>query len=84
MPVVPVHHQLLKIAQTHVHQVGDAIQLSHPLLSPSLPALNLLADPACKKGNKGMEGERLCSQSWSLEVELTCSVWSRAMVKGRL
>ena len=36
-----VHHQLLELAQTHVHQVGDAIQLSHPLLSPSSPAFNL-------------------------------------------
>ena len=30
----PVHHQLLELAQTHVHQVGDAIQPSHLLLSP--------------------------------------------------
>ena len=35
MPGFPVHHQLLKLAQTHVHQVSDAIQPSHPLLSPS-------------------------------------------------
>ena len=39
-PGFPVHHQLLELAQTHVHQVGNAIQLSHPLLSPS-PAFNL-------------------------------------------
>ena len=32
---------LLELAQTHVYQVGDAIQSSHPLLSPSAPALNL-------------------------------------------
>ena len=37
----PVHHQLLELAQTHVHRVGDAIQPSHPLLSPSPPAFNL-------------------------------------------
>ena len=36
-----VHHQLLELAQTHVHQVGDAIQPSHPLSSPSPPAFNL-------------------------------------------
>ena len=36
----PVHHQLPKLAQTHVHRVGDAIQPSH-LLSPSAPAFNL-------------------------------------------
>ena len=41
MPGFPVHHQLPKLAQTHVHQVGDAIQPSHPLLSPSPPAFNL-------------------------------------------
>ena len=35
-----VHHQLLEFTQTHVHRVGDAIQPSHPLSSPS-PALNL-------------------------------------------
>ena len=41
MPGLPVHHQLLESTQTHVHWVGDAIQPSHPLSSPSLPALNL-------------------------------------------
>ena len=35
MPGLPVHHQLPEFTQTHVHQVGDAIQPSHPLLSPS-------------------------------------------------
>ena len=37
MPGFPVHHQLQKPAQTHVHRVGDAIQPSHPLSSPSPP-----------------------------------------------
>ena len=37
-----VHHQLPELAQTHVHPVGDAIQQSHPLSSPSPPAFNLL------------------------------------------
>ena len=41
MPGFPVHHQLLKFIHTHVHWVGDAIQPSHPLLSPSSPAFNL-------------------------------------------
>ena len=36
-PGLPVHHQLLKLAQIHVHQVGDAIQTPHPLASPLLP-----------------------------------------------
>ena len=38
MPGLPVHHQLLEFTQTHVHQVCDVIQPSHPLLSPSPPA----------------------------------------------
>ena len=41
MPDFPVHHQLLEIAQTHVHRVGDAIQPFHPLSSPSPPSFNL-------------------------------------------
>ena len=40
-PGLPVHHQLLESTQTHVHRVDDAIQPSHPLSSPSPPALNL-------------------------------------------
>ena len=39
-PGLPVHHQLPESTQTHVHRVADAIQLSHPLSSPSPPAPN--------------------------------------------
>ena len=38
---LPVYHQLPELAQTHVHQISDAIQPSHPLLCPSPPAFNL-------------------------------------------
>ena len=41
MPGIPVHHQHLELAQTHVHQVGDAIQQSHSLSTLSSPAFNL-------------------------------------------
>ena len=42
VPGLPVHHQLLEFTQTHVwYWIGDAIQPSHPLSSPSPPALNL-------------------------------------------
>ena len=41
MPGVPAHHQLPELAHTHVHQVWDAIQPSHPLSSPFPLALNL-------------------------------------------
>ena len=40
-PGFPAYHQLPELAQTHVHRVGDAIQPSHPLSSPSPPAFNL-------------------------------------------
>ena len=40
-PGFPVRHQLLELAQTHVHRVADATQPSHPLSSPSPPAFNL-------------------------------------------
>ena len=40
-PGLPVQHQLLESTQTHVHCVGDAIQPSQPLSSPSPPVLNL-------------------------------------------
>ena len=39
-PGLPIHHQLLEFTQTHDHQVGDAIQPSHPLSSPFPPAPN--------------------------------------------
>ena len=40
-PGFPVHHQLLELVQTHVHRVDEAIQPSHPLLSPSPPVFHL-------------------------------------------
>jgi len=40
MPGFPVHPQLMKFTQTHIHRVSDAIQPSHPLSSPSPPAPN--------------------------------------------
>ena len=41
MPGLPVHHQLPEFTQIHIHRVGDALQPSHPLSSPSPPAFNL-------------------------------------------
>ena len=40
-PGLPIHHQLPEFTQSHVHWVGEVIQPSHPLSSPSPPALNL-------------------------------------------
>ena len=46
MPGIPVHHQLLKLSQTHVHQVGDATQPSHPLLllSSTFPSIRVFSN----------------------------------------
>ena len=38
MPGFPIHYQFPELSQTQVHRVSDAIQTSHPLLSPSPPA----------------------------------------------
>ena len=40
MPGLPVYHHLPEFTQTHIHRLGDAIQPSHPLLSPFPPAPN--------------------------------------------
>ena len=45
VPGFPVLHYLPEFSQTHVHQVGDAMQPSHPLSTPSLPAFNLSQHP---------------------------------------
>ena len=40
-PGLPVHHQFLKLVQTHIHRTGDAFVPSHPLSSPFPPAFKL-------------------------------------------
>ena len=50
----PVHHQLPELAQTHVRRVGDVIQPSHPLPSPSPPAFNLSQHQSLFKDHSGM------------------------------
>ena len=49
-PGLPVHHQLPEFTQTHIHWVGDAIQPSHPLSSPSPPTFNLSQDQGLYQG----------------------------------
>ena len=56
-PGFHVHHQLLKLAQTHVHRVGDAIQPSHPLSPPSPPTFNL-------SQNQGHSNESVLHIRW--------------------
>ena len=61
MPGLPVHHQLLEFTQTHVHWVGDAIQPSHPLSSPSPPAPKSL--PASESFSNESALPMRCGQS---------------------
>ena len=56
-PGFPVHHQLTQLAQTHVHQLGDTIRPSHPLLSPSPPTFNL-------SQHQGLSNESLLCIRW--------------------
>ena len=64
-PGLPVHHQLPEFTQTHVHWVSDAIQLSHPLLSPSPPTFNL---------SQHQMGQFVTLGSHSIGVSITASV----------
>ena len=57
-PAVPVHHQLPEFTHTHVHWVGDAIQPSHPLSSPSPPAPN-------PSQNQGFSNESTLRMRWA-------------------
>ena len=64
---LPVHHQLLEFTQTHVHRVGDAIQPSHPLSSPSSSALNL-------SQHQGLYYELVLCFKWPKYWSFSCSV----------
>ena len=90
MPGFPVYHQLLVLAQTHVHRVGDAIQTSYPLLSPS-PAFNLAQhqsfemSPFFTSGSQSIGGSASASvlpmniQDW---FPLGWTVWISLLSKG--
>ena len=66
-PGLPVHHKLPEFTQTHAHQIGDAIQPSHPLSSPSPPAL---VPPSIRvfsnESNLRMRWPKYCSFSFSI------------------
>ena len=65
-PGLPVHHQLPEPTQTHVRQVSDVIQPSHPLSSPSPPALNL-------SQHQGLFKWVSSSQYWSFSFNISSS-----------
>ena len=66
-PSLPVHHKLSEFTQTCVHRVGDAIQPSHPLSSPSPPALSLSQHQGlCNKSTLHMTWPKYWSYSYSI------------------
>ena len=80
-PGLPVHHHLPELPQTHVHQVGDAIQPSHPL-SPSPPAFNL----SQKQGNESNESV-LCirwPRYWSFRFSISLSNEYSGLISFRM
>ena len=76
MPGFPVHHQIPELAQTHVHQVCDAIQPSHPLSSPSPPALNLFQHQGlfkCQFFTSG--GQSIGVSAWASVLPMNSQDW---------
>ena len=67
-PGFPVHHQLPELAQTHIHQISDAIQPSHPLLSPYPSALSFPASGASPKSQLFTSGGQSIGVSASTSV----------------
>ena len=65
-PGLPVHHQLPESTQTHVHCVSDAIQPSHPLSSPSPPALNLSQHQGLFKG---VSSSHQVAKIWEFQLQ---------------
>ena len=69
-PGLPVHHQLPEFTQTHIHQVSDAIQPSHPLLSPSPPAPDPSQHQRLREAQTSVDGTNHYSSQMN-PVELT-------------
>ena len=67
-PDLPVHHQFPEFTQIHVHWVGDAIQPSYPLSSPSPPALNLSQHQGLFKWVSSASGGRNTGFSYSIST----------------
>ena len=81
MPGLPVHHQLPEFTQTHVHQVSDAIQSSHPLSSPSPPAPN----PSQHQGLfEGVNSSHEFPKYWSFSFSISPSKKHPGLISFRM
>ena len=67
-PGFPVHHQHLEFTRTHVHRIGDAIQRSHPLSSPSPPA------PSVPSSIRVFSSESTLNMRWPKYWSFSCSI----------
>ena len=77
MPGLPVHHQHPEFTQTHVHQVGDVIQPSHPLLSPSPPTLNPTASESFPMSQLfSWDGQSIGVSALASVLPMNTQVWS--------
>ena len=76
-PGLPVHHQLPEFTQTHVHRVSDAIQPSHPLSSPSPPALSLSKPQGLFQWvNSASGGQRIGVSASASVLSMNTQDWS--------
>ena len=78
MPEFPILHYLPEFAQTHVHWVGDAIQLSHPLSLSSPPALNL----SQHQGHFQRVGQSIGVSASASVLPMTIQGWFRLGMTG--
>ena len=81
MAGLPVHHQFPEFTQTHVHWVGDAIQPSHPLSSPSPPTFNLSQPQGLFKWVSSLYR---WPKSWSFSVSLSSSNEYSGLISFRM
>ena len=81
MPGFPVHHQLPQFAQTHVHQVSDAIQASHPPLSPFPPDFNLSQHQGLFKWSSSLHH---LPKYWSFSFSISPSNESSGLISFRM
>ena len=80
-PGFPVHHQLPELTQTHVHQVDEAIQPSHPLSSPFPPAFNL----SQHQGLSNKSALRIrCPKYWSFSFSICPSNEQSGLISFRM
>ena len=80
-PSFPVHHQLPELTQTHVHQVSDAIQPSHPLSSPSPPSFNLSQHQGLFKW---VNSSHQVAKIWSFSFSISPSTEYSGLISFRM